>query len=218
MPRAGRLARVLLLLAPPLLVPLAAGDQAVHLAHEAEEGVVLSGLPPILADDEVRAQLETGLTTTLLFHLEPRDRDAPTGARVEIRYELWDEVFHVAAVTADGRLERSVLASFEDLGEWWSRLKLVVVAPGTSWRAGRRARVVLDVVPFSQAERDDTERWFSEVIAAAAGSGREEVDRSPDDREESLGSVLSVLIATSIQRRALTTYQWAVQLPEEGSP
>ncbi len=84
--------------------------------------------------------------------------------------------------------------------------------------AERRTRVVLDVVPFSQAERDDTERWFSEVIGAAARSGEEETERSPDDREESLGRVLSVMIATSIQRRALTSYQWTLELPGGPSP
>lgn len=200
-----------------LLASLPAVGDPVGLDFEPERGIVLSGLPPLLADDEVRTQLTTGLTTTFLFRIEPKVPDVPTGARVEVRYELWDEVFHVAVLTADGQLERIVVPSFEELGTWWSQLDLLVM--GLEARPeGHRLRMVLDVVPFSQAERDDTERWFSEVIGAAARSGREEVDRSPDDREESLGSVLSVLIATSIQRRALTSYHWTLDLPGDRSP
>lgn len=214
-----RLAVVLaasLLVALPVAPPAAA--ETVQLDLGPERNVILSGLPPILADEEVRDQLTTGLTTTLLFRFEPRRREGTAGARVEVRYELWDEEFHVAVLTVDGRLERRVLSSFEELSAWWSGLGLRVMDE-EAWRSsGRSVRLVLDVIPFSQAERDDTERWFSEVIGAAARSGGEETDRSPDDREESLGNVLSVLIATSIQRRALTSYRWPVAVPRSPSP
>lgn len=201
-----------------LLAALPATGEPVRLHLGPEQGAVLTGLPPIPDDEEVREQLTTGLTTTLLFRVEPRRRNGTAGARIEVRYELWDEVFHVASLTADGRLERRAFPNFEELSAWWSQLSLLVMDPDARRAAGRSVRVVLDVIPFSQAERDDTERWFSEVIGAAARSGGEEVDRSPDDREESLGSVLSVLIATSIQRRALTSYQWTLEVPGEAAP
>ena len=200
-----------------LLASSAAADET-RLVRDAEGGVVLSGLPPVLADEEVRKHLTTGLTTTLLLHLDPPLRAAPAGARIEVRYELWDEVFHVAVLTADGRAERVVLAGLEELDDWWRHLGLLVLGPQAAPGATRSVRLVLDVIPFSQAERDDTERWFSETIGAAARSGGEEADRSPDDREESLARVLSVMIATSIQRRALTSYEWVLDLPGEGSP
>jgi len=202
---------LLIAAAPPAVDP-------VRLELDAERGVVLSSLPPILADEEVRRQLTTGLTTTFVFRLEPQPREAAAGARVEVRYELWDEVFQVTILAADVRPERLVLESFDELTSWWQQLSLPVMAPGAKRPTTRGVRVVLDVIPFSQAERDDTERWFSETIGAAARSGSEDADRSLDDREESLGRVLSVMIATSIQRRALTSYEWALQLPAEVSP
>jgi hypothetical protein len=201
-----------------LLTSSPAAADGVRLDLDPERGVVLSGLPPILAKEEVRRHLTTGLTTTLLFRLEPQWRVFPAGARIEVRYELWDEVFHVAVLTADGRSERMVMPSFEELDSWWQQVGLLVLELEARRGTERNVRLVLDVIPFSQAERDDTERWFSETIGAAARSGGEETERSPDDREESLGRVLSVMIATSIQRRALTSYEWALQLPGERSP
>ena len=200
-----------------LLAPAAATGE-VRLDLEPERGMVLSRLPPILVDEEVHRHLTTGLTTTLLFRLEPQPRAAPAGARVEVRYELWDEVFHVTVLTADGRSERMILPGFEELDRWWRRAGLTVLGPESVGGVGGTVRLVLDVIPFSQAERDDTERWFSETIGAAAGGDAEEANRSPDDREESLARVLSVMIATSIQRRALTSYEWTLELPGERSP
>jgi len=192
--------------------------EAVRLELGPEGGVVLSGLPPILAEEEVRTHLKTGLTTTFLFRVEPRQRKVVAGARIEVRYELWDEVFHVAVLTPGNRPEVRVIPTAEELSAWWRQLALVLMQREARLSTGREVRIVLDVIPFSQAESDDTERWFSEVIGAAARTGGEETDRSPDDREESLGRVLSVMIATSIQRRALTSYEWPLQLPREPSP
>lgn len=201
-----------------LLTTSTATAGTVRLDLDPEGGVVLSGLPPILAEEGVRRHLTTGLTTTLLFRLEPHGRTAPAGARIEVRYDLWDELFHVAVLTADGRSRGMVVPSFEALDTWWQEVDLLVLGPEATKRAQRNVRLVLDVIPFSQAERDDTKRWFSETIGAAAQSGVEEAERSPDDREESLGRVLSLMIATSIQRRALTSYEWALQLPGDRSP
>ncbi len=202
-----------------LLASSPAAADAVRLDLDPARGVVLSGLPPILAEEEVRRHLTTGLTTTLLFRLEPQWQVAPAGARIEVRYELWDEVFQVAVLTADGQSQQMLVPSFEELNTWWQQVGLVVLGPHAQQStAERHVRLVLDVIPFSQAERDDTKRWFSETIGAAAQSAAEETDRSPDDREESLGRVLSVMIATSIQRRALTSYEWTLQLPGDRSP
>lgn len=201
-----------------LLGTTSARAEEVRLDLDPGRGVILSGLPATLSSDEVRKHLTTGLTTTFVFRFEPQRRDDPAGARVEVRYELWDEVFHVDVLTADGRSRQSVVPSFEELSAWWDQLSLLVMTLDAHRTAQSAVRVVLDVIPFSQAERDDTERWFSETVGAAARSGSEETDRSPNDREESLGRVLSVMIATSIQRRALTSYEWALELPGERSP
>lgn len=171
--------------------------------------VVLTRLPPVLTEEEVERQLTTGLTTTFAFRLdvpgEPRGGDSG-GARVEIRYGLWDEVFLARTVDAEGEHPELALGSMEELVQWWGELELVVLAshpaPGE-----RTARVRLEVVPFSRSEQLDTQRWLSDSASRSEGPG------SRTEGGESLGRVFRVLIATSIQRRPLTEYRWSLTIP-----
>lgn len=192
----------------------AAADEA-SLVRGRDELILLTELPAILEEEEVAAELGTGLTTTFVFRLDlpVAGGQAAGGARTEIRFELWDEVFHVATVGVNGRVSRSVISSHEELLVWWRELALAVL-DGSSKVAARatKARVTLEVVPFSRAEQDDTQRWFAKGVGRTEGAG-ERVSDSPDDREGSLEQVFSVLIATSIQRRALITYRWTLDLP-----
>ena len=110
----------------------------VRLELDPARGVVLSGLPPILVEEEVRRHLTTGLTTTFLFRLEPQAQLAPAGARIEVRYELWDEVFHVTALTADGRLEQMVMSSLDELDSWWRKVGLLVLQDEARRRTTQR--------------------------------------------------------------------------------
>jgi hypothetical protein len=182
---------------------------------------VLHSLPAVLDDDAVSPHLFRGLTTTFFFRVEPaggrvRKPLPPPGVTIEIRYELWDEVFHVATGTADGRVEIRTLESFGDLESWWRGLR-VVVAGGEPVRDGldpppREARVELDVVPFSQAEQRDTQRWFSESLEDAGKTAAEEVAESADRTPDTLERTFHLLMATSIQRRALASYRWTVPI------
>ena len=70
---------------------------------------VLAGLPPILAGSEVKEHLTTGLTTTFVLKLTSRDaagKKIVGAGRVQVRYELWDEVFYVATLGIDGAVGR----------------------------------------------------------------------------------------------------------------
>jgi hypothetical protein len=182
--------------------------------------VVLGDLPPVLADDEVTRQLTTGLTATLAFRVEVAG--IVGGCRIEIRYELWDEVFHVTTLEIDRPPASTTLASREALEEWWSRLRLAVVDPTVLDAASRPppqvARVILEVVPFSHSEQLDTQRWFEESVQRAEQGKNEGISRSTEGGEESLGRVFSVLIATSIRRRAVTSYRWDVAWPGGDRP
>ena len=202
-----------------LVLITAAAAAAAQPSLELEDGeLVLSSLPPVLADAEVTRQLTTGLTATLAFRVEANG--VVGGARIEIRYELWDEVFHVTTVEIDGRPTRATLTSREALDGWWSGLQLAVLeaadsAPGA---APNTARVILEVVPFSHSEQLDTRRWFEESVQRAEQDKNEGISRSAEGGDESLGRVFSVLIATSIRRRAVTSYRWDVDWPERSSP
>jgi len=202
-----------------LVLITAAAAAAAQPSLELEDGeLVLSSLPPVLADAEVTRQLTTGLTATLAFRVEANG--VVGGARIEIRYELWDEVFHVTTVEIDGRPTSATLTSREALDEWWSGLQLAVLeaadsAPGA---APNTARVILEVVPFSHSEQLDTRRWFEESVQRAEQDKNEGISRSAEGGDESLGRVFSVLIATSIRRRAVTSYRWDVDWPGRSSP
>ncbi len=201
----------------------AAGDTGVALAEAAESPrieldrerrLILTGLPPILADEGVKEHLTTGLTTSIYFR--PGGKSPATGARIDIRYDLWDEVFQVAAAGHGERIERAEPRSFDDLVQWWQGLRLVIASGDRLERPWpRRWRVKADVVPFSAAEQDDARRWFSESIEEGRRSGTGEVGRSGEDSTETLSRTFNLLLATSIRRRVLASYTWAVRLPSE---
>ncbi len=144
---------------------------AQTLSTDGSGDVHLSDLPAILEDEKVAPELTKGLTTTFLFRVEALDgRGARSvgGARVEVRYELWDEVFHLLILGTDGRPRRGQVDSMEALNSWWGSLRLPVLSGNGSYsEAGRRLRVSLDVVPFSRAEESDTQRWFAESVRRA---------------------------------------------------
>ena len=117
---------------PPGVVALVSvaslGMARPTLTMQAGGELHLSELPAILEDEKVAPELTKGLTTTFLFRVDVLDgrsgREAG-GGRVEIRYELWDEVFHLSIVGIDGRARREQVDSMEALQAWWSALRLM---------------------------------------------------------------------------------------------
>ncbi len=212
-----------LLLALLLALPeVAVGDAGVaapaarttpRIELDGERRLILTDLPPILAGEGVKEHLTTGLTTSIYFRLGANGK-LPGGARVDIRYDLWDEVFQVSAASRGERIERAEPASFEGLLEWWQGLRLVIADAARLDRPRpRRLRVRADVVPFSAAEQDDARRWFSESIEEGRRSATGKVGRSDDPSTETLSRTFDLLLATSIRRRALASFQWTVDLP-----
>lgn len=209
-----------------LLLSLASavGAQEPGLELDADGRLVLHSLPLVLGDDQVRPHLTEGLTTTFLFRIDPKgvrfgEGKPRPGARIEIRYELWDEVFYVAAGSVDGTLVRRTLESMGELESWWRSLRLVVsgsdlFASGLDPPRPREAKVSLDVVPFTQAEQRDAQRWFSETLDEAGKSGAEELADSADKSPDTLDRTFHLLMATAIQRRALVSYRWTVPIAD----
>ncbi|HEY7214490.1 MAG TPA: hypothetical protein VIC28_07660 [Thermoanaerobaculia bacterium] len=209
-PRPARWAVLLLALAVRLE---ALQPPAVDMARE---GLALSHLPSILSDPEVRKQLGTGLTTSFVFTATARG--APAGktkgaARVDVRYDLWDEIYIVTRIDGSGRPARVTLPSFDRLAEWWRGARLVLIRPPSA-AAARSAEINLRVIPFSQAEQLDAQRWFSQSLSAEKSGSAGAVSEAVEDQPESFSQVINLLLATSIGRPALLEYQWNVILPQ----
>jgi hypothetical protein len=197
----------------PLLSLFCAGPLLAAGPSLQPEGgfVVLAGLPSLLHRADIRKQLDSGLTATLAFEVRTTGASPQKlrgGARVDVRYELWDEIYLVTRLDASGRRERLRFDSFDKLGQWWREARLPVLplprAPGP-WQAEVRLRVI----PFSQAEQRETQRWLTESMAGDGSDGSAgAVSQALEDRPVSFSQVLQLLVATSIGRPALFEQEW----------
>ncbi len=160
-------------------------------------GVVAAVMPvSVLNEYDVRKQLGSGLTTTFLIAARNRGTGAVSGARVEIRYDLWDEVWLVRKVEFDRKSEQLRLTSRDALEKWW-RNPLRLLATNAD-----RVSLQIDVsvLPFSAAEREDARQWISKSGGVGTGSGN------------SSSGLVDALIGTTIDAKPITTYRWNVEL------
>jgi len=200
------------------VVPAAAIEAPrLELDHGA---LVVSGLPDVLSRPEVRPHLASGLTTTFVVRVSAADErgaKAAGGGTVAVRFEPWDEVFLVSAAGVAGGARKDSLASFERLGTWWRDLKLPAVpAAGLSAAGPWQVKIAVHVVPFSESERAETQSWFSESVGGAQRSNADDLSAAAKKNPES--GILGLLVATSIQRRSLVSYDWTVTFrPSRGA-
>jgi len=180
---------------------------------DSQHRIVVGRLPAILGEEAVARQLQSGLTTTFVFRVDSGGREFGA-ARVDVRYDLWDEVFEVVAVGSDGRGERQTLDGRAALEAWWSALELIV-GDLSALPAGRSKEVhlALEVVPFSASEQDDAQRWFERSFGATTGSDGARVTDAAEQRGDSLEKVLGVLMATSIRGSVLFSSRWTLPVP-----
>jgi len=116
--------------------------------------------------------LDDGPHTTLLLEVSAVDgagHRAKGGGRVDVRYELWDEVFLVSAMGIDGRVRRESLPSFDRLLAWWRGSTCRSSPPLRSTPSPKpavpgRCRCASRSSPFSQSEQRDTQRWLADSI------------------------------------------------------
>jgi len=159
------------------------------------EGGMRVGMPAeILADEEIREQLGSGLTTG--FSIRWRTGLGREGVtRIEIRYELWDEVFLVRVITRDGVTE-AVFESFEALRAWWR-------GPVLSLRGEvvRGLELVLEIYPFSSVEQHNARQWLSPDAPRP-----ENDDVTVDSRR-----VMTALLASSIRREPMRRFRWKIE-------
>lgn len=155
-------------------------------------GNITATLPvSILQSAAVKKQLASGLTTT--FVVAARQRERIAGARIEIRYDLWDEVWLVRRIDLDRREDRQRLTSMDALEKWW-RTPLRIF---TNAAASIPMQVDLSVLPFSASEEEDARQWIAKGGGVAKPSGEGLVD---------------VLIGTTLAAKPIIRWRWDVQV------
>ncbi len=211
----GRLCRSALWGALVLAGQAAASAVEPRVFLDADDRLVISEMPLLLTEADVERHLDSGLTTSFVLQVRPQGPAKPGAARVDVRLELWDEVYLLAVVDGEGRLERFEHPSKEALVEWWTQAEIVLSMPVTKASGnpsvGSKAKVSLAVVPFSQAELRDTQRWLTESIGQTQGG-------SGAGREGGASRAVGALIATSIQRRAVRSMSWDLLIERRDEP
>jgi hypothetical protein len=180
--------RLALLLAATLPLYAATVQQAV--LRLGPGGVVTVTLPDsVLAHAAVKKQLESALTTTFLIVGRVRGTTVSVPSRLELRYDLWDEVYYVRRIGPEGRVEKHRVPADQIL-KWWRSPLRVATLTGTAV-----VDVELTVLPFSAEEEDDARQWLSKsggVGAAGRSSG-----------------VVDALIGTTISAKPLVSFRWS---------
>ena len=173
-----------------VLLALAISVRAQRPTFTSQSGVVAAALPvSVLQDKTVKKQLGSGLTTTFL--VVARQNNNVSGARIEIRYDLWDEVWIVRRVEFDGKSDRQRIPSADALEKWW-RTPVRLFATSAQRVA---LQVDLNVLPFSAAEEDDARQWITKAGGVGSDTG-----------------LVGALIGTTISAKPITSFRWNVDL------
>lgn len=185
-----RIAALALLLLPGIA---GAAPTPSFIAHPGR--VVGAVLPPaLLQERDVAKQLASGLTTTFVLVAQQRDAKRRGAAQIEVRFDLWEEVWLVRRIEFDGKEERQRLASREALEKWWSSPVRLFAASG----ARVFLNVTFSVLPFSAAEEEDVRQWISKSGGVTDASGS-----SP---------LVAALIGTTLAAKPIRSYRWQAEV------
>ena len=160
---------------------------AADLASAQERAVTLP--TNVLQMAAVRKQLNSGLTTTVIVTATARGTSDRGAARIEIRRDLWDEVWLATRIEFDGKIVSDRLPSAAALERWWRTPLRVIVTPATA------LDMRLDVLPFSAAEEKDARQWVAKSGGVGGGSG-----------------LVDALIGSTLAAQPITTVRWRVDV------
>ena len=174
-------------------------------------GLTLRRLPPLLSEQMVARHLDTGLTTSFVFSVDA-GRSLRGAAQIRIRYDLWDERYTVERRDARPDSPAAAVLTKAGLGEWWRSLELVVSSSVPSARP-EKAKITLQVLPFSQTEQRDAQEWLLRSFRTT-GENAPPGEGSPAS-EAPLRNLYGSMLAASIGQRSLITYSWTVPVTVE---
>ena len=183
------------LVALTLLLLPAAVEAQTKPSFVGQPGRVVAMVLPtsVLSEGDVSRQLGSGLTTTFIVTARQRDADRRGVARIEIRFDLWDEVWLVRRIEFDGKEDRQRISSREALQTGWSTPLRILAA--TTDRVA--LNVTLSVLPFSVAEGEDARQWIAKSGGLTGEGG------SP---------LVSALIGTTFNAKPIRSYRWSAEI------
>jgi hypothetical protein len=166
-----------------------------------QQQVLLRSLPQLLEEPEIQERLTSGLTNTFAVDATARgDNQRLRGrAQVDVRWEMWDEVFIVDVVAWDGTVHRTTLAGSEALQTWWESTEIAILA-AEGLVADSRVEVTVSFLPFSASEERSAEEW---LVASTRRSGA---------RDGGGGTVVRAMVASSIVREPLLHFTWELEV------
>jgi hypothetical protein len=189
-------------LAALVLLAATVVPRSVPRARMGAGGEVEVFLPPsVLMRQEVARPLTSGLTTAFVLRVEARKISGE--ARIEIRYDLWEETYFVTVLELDGRMRRVKIASADKLAEWWRDTPLRVLR---SDAVPDTVQARLQVLPFSAREEADAARWLSESVGASPKKN------ASTDPRSSASSLLDAIVGTSAHRRPVVELRWKIRV------
>jgi hypothetical protein len=179
----------------------------------------------VLDQEDVRTELTSGLTNGFLFQVQLSQEGGrhEAGARIDVRYEPWEEAFFVTVFCLGRPETHHKFDSASELRAWFNRER-VPLWPATAERAPPSAhgRVVFQFLPFSEAEVDRARRWVADALrsqgSSPSGTSLPPTDPSavrPTVRPRS-SSIFDVFLSTSIRSRAVLKLSWQVVLESDG--
>ena len=169
----------------------------------------------ILRGRDMEKQLSSGLTTLLVTTVEARSGKGTVrgGARIEIRYELWDEKYLVTLVDLGGRHPEQSFASAAELMSWTAATSLRIASSGSDASLSA-VTVRVDVVPFSAREEADAQRWLIQSASTAAGASAPSSNAQAAPATNSI-AVLDAIIGSTVRRRSIRSWRWVVKATRE---
>ena len=157
-----------------------------------------------LEQPEMNKPLFSGLTTSFLFTLKAHSSGGISmpggfhGARLDLRFEPWDEVFHLTLWQYNGSRKTTTLKDLRHLGDWLEKGSLILGSLKGIEKQRWRLEVSLKIVPFSESEQRDAQKWFAKTLG-----------NQPDRKNPN--KVLDLLFATSIKRKSLMSRSWKLE-------
>ncbi len=178
------------------IAPVCLGSQPTSYKLSNKGILTLALSKEFLEQSKVRAQLDSGLTTTLAVTLDARSQGERFlgSCRVDIRFEPWDRIYFVTLWNVFGSIQKIQLDSYEALIAWFSSypLSLARLEGKVVWDL----QTTIDILPFSQLEAERTQRWFHEHLG------------NPSSERNDPNKVLDLLVTSSIRRKPLIRFTY----------